>query len=87
MKVLRPPAEVARYTMVFHNRDSGNPVNGHRSVYVEIRKMSLTKILVSVFETLVVLPLTCSNCLGQFANCIMFIDANLLAEQMISVWG
>lgn len=30
MKIVRPPAEVARYTMVFHNRDSGNEVNKDR---------------------------------------------------------
>ncbi|KAK3508981.1 hypothetical protein QTP70_015404 [Hemibagrus guttatus] len=30
MKVVRPPADVARYTMVFHKRDSGNEVNKDR---------------------------------------------------------
>ncbi|XP_028839096.1 beta-1,4-galactosyltransferase 4 [Denticeps clupeoides] len=30
MKIVRPPAEVARYTMVFHKRDSGNAVNKNR---------------------------------------------------------
>lgn len=30
MKILRPPAEVARYTMVFHKRDSGNEINKDR---------------------------------------------------------
>ncbi|KAK2816105.1 hypothetical protein Q7C36_022376 [Tachysurus vachellii] len=30
MKIVRPPAEVARYTMVFHNRDHGNEVNKDR---------------------------------------------------------
>lgn len=30
MKILRPPAEVARYTMVFHKRDGGNEVNKDR---------------------------------------------------------
>ncbi|XP_072231381.1 beta-1,4-galactosyltransferase 4 [Leuresthes tenuis] len=30
MKILRPPADVARYTMVFHNRDSGNQINKYR---------------------------------------------------------
>ncbi|MEQ2203559.1 Beta-1,4-galactosyltransferase 4 [Xenoophorus captivus] len=30
MKILRPPADVARYTMVFHKRDSGNQVNRNR---------------------------------------------------------
>ncbi|NP_001086280.1 UDP-Gal:betaGlcNAc beta 1,4- galactosyltransferase, polypeptide 4 S homeolog [Xenopus laevis] len=30
MKVVRPPAEVARYTMIFHTRDSGNEVNSQR---------------------------------------------------------
>lgn len=32
MKIVRPPADVARYTMVFHKRDSGNEVNRDRSV-------------------------------------------------------
>lgn len=32
MKIMRPPAEVARYTMVFHKRDSGNEINKDRSV-------------------------------------------------------
>ncbi|KAJ3589007.1 hypothetical protein NHX12_009857 [Muraenolepis orangiensis] len=30
MKIVRPPPEVARYTMVFHKRDSGNQVNNDR---------------------------------------------------------
>ncbi|XP_056603215.1 beta-1,4-galactosyltransferase 4 [Triplophysa dalaica] len=30
MTIVRPPAEVARYTMVFHKRDSGNQVNKDR---------------------------------------------------------
>ncbi|XP_030648569.1 beta-1,4-galactosyltransferase 4 [Chanos chanos] len=30
MKVVRPPKEVARYTMIFHHRDSGNEVNKDR---------------------------------------------------------
>ncbi|CAL1573567.1 unnamed protein product [Knipowitschia caucasica] len=30
MKILRPPANVARYTMVFHKRDSGNEINKDR---------------------------------------------------------
>ncbi|KAI1902689.1 hypothetical protein AGOR_G00018600 [Albula goreensis] len=30
MKIVRPPPEVARYTMVFHKRDSGNEVNKDR---------------------------------------------------------
>ncbi|XP_034746845.1 beta-1,4-galactosyltransferase 4 [Etheostoma cragini] len=30
MKILRPPADVARYTMVFHKRDSGNEINKDR---------------------------------------------------------
>ncbi|KAG7274370.1 hypothetical protein CRUP_028691, partial [Coryphaenoides rupestris] len=30
MKIVRPPPEVARYTMVFHKRDSGNKVNNDR---------------------------------------------------------
>lgn len=34
MKILRPPADVARYTMVFHKRDSGNEINKDRSVDV-----------------------------------------------------
>lgn len=32
MKVVRPPAEVARYTMIFHNRDHGNEENRERWV-------------------------------------------------------
>lgn len=32
MEILRPPADVARYTMVFHKRDAGNQVNKDRSV-------------------------------------------------------
>lgn len=32
MKIVRPPADVARYTMVFHKRDSGNEINKDRSV-------------------------------------------------------
>lgn len=35
MKIMRPPADVARYTMVFHKRDSGNEINKDRSVNVE----------------------------------------------------
>lgn len=34
MKIVRPPADVARYTMVFHKRDSGNEINKDRSVNV-----------------------------------------------------
>ncbi|KAM6907697.1 beta-1,4-galactosyltransferase 4 [Xenentodon cancila] len=30
MKIVRPPADVARYTMVFHKRDSGNKINKDR---------------------------------------------------------
>ncbi|XP_042355916.1 beta-1,4-galactosyltransferase 4 [Plectropomus leopardus] len=30
MKIVRPPADVARYTMVFHKRDSGNEINKDR---------------------------------------------------------
>ncbi|XP_073473487.1 beta-1,4-galactosyltransferase 4-like [Aquarana catesbeiana] len=30
MMVVRPPPEIARYTMVFHTRDSGNEVNSRR---------------------------------------------------------
>ncbi|KAG7515257.1 hypothetical protein JOB18_003791 [Solea senegalensis] len=30
MKIVRPPSDVARYTMVFHNRDSGNEINKYR---------------------------------------------------------
>ncbi|XP_029029488.1 beta-1,4-galactosyltransferase 4 [Betta splendens] len=30
MKIVRPPAHVARYTMVFHKRDSGNEINKDR---------------------------------------------------------
>uniref|UniRef100_A0A1A8KKZ0 Beta-1,4-galactosyltransferase n=1 Tax=Nothobranchius kuhntae TaxID=321403 RepID=A0A1A8KKZ0_NOTKU len=30
MKIVRPPAAVARYTMVFHKRDSGNQINMDR---------------------------------------------------------
>nr|XP_061801808.1 beta-1,4-galactosyltransferase 4-like [Nerophis lumbriciformis] len=30
MKIVRPPADLARYTMVFHKRDSGNEVNKDR---------------------------------------------------------
>ncbi|KAF6728796.1 Beta-1,4-galactosyltransferase 4 [Oryzias melastigma] len=30
MEILRPPADVARYTMVFHKRDSGNQINKDR---------------------------------------------------------
>ncbi|KAE8621229.1 hypothetical protein XENTR_v10004732 [Xenopus tropicalis] len=33
MTVVRPPAEVARYTMIFHTRDSGNEVNSQRLVF------------------------------------------------------
>lgn len=36
MKIVRPPADVARYTMVFHKRDSGNEINKDRSVNVEV---------------------------------------------------
>lgn len=34
MTIIRPSPEVARYTMVFHKRDSGNQVNKDRSVEV-----------------------------------------------------
>ncbi|XP_072302338.1 beta-1,4-galactosyltransferase 4 [Eucyclogobius newberryi] len=30
MKIVRPPAAIARYTMVFHKRDSGNEINKDR---------------------------------------------------------
>ncbi|CAM9118991.1 unnamed protein product [Lampetra planeri] len=30
MKIVRPPADIARYTMVFHKRDSGNKINKDR---------------------------------------------------------
>lgn len=30
MQIVRPPADVARYTMVFHKRDAGNEVNKDR---------------------------------------------------------
>ncbi|XP_068187235.1 beta-1,4-galactosyltransferase 4 [Antennarius striatus] len=30
MQILRPPADIARYTMVFHERDSGNEINENR---------------------------------------------------------
>lgn len=30
MKIVRPPSDVARYTMVFHKRDSGNEINKDR---------------------------------------------------------
>ncbi|KAM4546377.1 beta-1,4-galactosyltransferase 4 [Fundulus diaphanus] len=30
MTIVRPPADVARYTMVFHKRDSGNQINKNR---------------------------------------------------------
>ncbi|CAN9501430.1 unnamed protein product [Ophioblennius macclurei] len=30
MKIMRPPADIARYTMVFHKRDSGNEINKDR---------------------------------------------------------
>lgn len=30
MEIVRPPADVARYTMVFHKRDAGNKVNKDR---------------------------------------------------------
>lgn len=30
MKIVRPPADVGRYTMVFHKRDSGNAINKDR---------------------------------------------------------
>lgn len=30
MEIVRPPADVARYTMVFHKRDAGNEVNKDR---------------------------------------------------------
>ncbi|XP_053702875.1 beta-1,4-galactosyltransferase 4 [Synchiropus splendidus] len=30
MRIVRPPADVARYTMVFHKRDSGNEINKDR---------------------------------------------------------
>ncbi|XP_019729140.1 beta-1,4-galactosyltransferase 4 [Hippocampus comes] len=30
MQIVRPPADIARYTMVFHKRDSGNEINKDR---------------------------------------------------------
>lgn len=33
MTIVRPPADVARYTMVFHKRDTGNQINKNRSVH------------------------------------------------------
>ncbi|XP_028322686.1 beta-1,4-galactosyltransferase 4 [Gouania willdenowi] len=30
MKIMRPPADIARYTMVFHKRDNGNEINKDR---------------------------------------------------------
>ncbi|XP_023656385.1 beta-1,4-galactosyltransferase 4 [Paramormyrops kingsleyae] len=35
MKVVRPPAAVGRYTMIFHKRDSGNAVNRNRMRLLE----------------------------------------------------
>lgn len=32
MRVVRPSADVARYTMIFHKRDHGNEENGERWV-------------------------------------------------------
>lgn len=32
MKLVRPPADVARYTMIFHKRDRGNEENRERWV-------------------------------------------------------
>lgn len=32
MEIVRPPPDVARYTMVFHKRDAGNEINKDRSV-------------------------------------------------------
>lgn len=43
MSVVRPPAEIARYTMVFHTRDSGNEVNN--------RRMKLLKEVAKVWKT------------------------------------
>ncbi|XP_018424251.1 PREDICTED: beta-1,4-galactosyltransferase 4 [Nanorana parkeri] len=43
MTVVRPPAEIARYTMVFHTRDSGNEVNN--------RRMKLLKEVSKVWKT------------------------------------
>lgn len=34
MKIVRPHADIARYTMVFHKRDNGNEINKDRSVDV-----------------------------------------------------
>lgn len=42
MKIVRPPADVARYTMVFHKRDSGNEINKDRSVNVDTWVMCYT---------------------------------------------
>lgn len=41
MTIVRPPADIARYTMVFHKRDSGNEINKDRSVEVEMGIMIL----------------------------------------------
>ncbi|XP_077335846.1 beta-1,4-galactosyltransferase 4-like [Lithobates pipiens] len=43
MAVVRPPPEIARYTMVFHTRDSGNEVNN--------RRMKLLKDVSKVWKT------------------------------------
>lgn len=43
MTVVRPPPEIARYTMVFHTRDSGNEVN--------TRRMKLLKDVSKVWKT------------------------------------
>lgn len=36
MEIVRPPADVARYTMVFHKRDAGNEVNKDRSAMLDL---------------------------------------------------
>lgn len=38
MEIVRPPADVARYTMVFHKRDAGNEVNKDRWGALERRR-------------------------------------------------
>lgn len=44
MTIVRPPADVARYTMVFHSRDSGNEVNKQRWVKFHISQIMATAI-------------------------------------------
>lgn len=68
MKIVRPPPDVARYTMVFHKRDSGNEINKDRSVHAE------TQIFLLWMHALLRLHTYINLHIVHAANCINLMD-------------